>query len=233
MGRLPTVGASLLAPKRRKSRSCWNACEALEERSLSRGGPQEDELAKFGGIPAAALTQNSLPMTDAMNDDSQGDVALKTIMLSDREIRAAARLLNALVGDDRGKEFSKLAQVNFQTTGNHDRAILVERARQTFVNRARRGRNLNSVMFGEAAWDMLLALYATEHSTRYTVTGLVNLSGLPHTTALRWLDFLEKKEELVTRSPSLSDRRIHHIELTDKARDALDAYFSGTAPEGM
>ena len=123
--------------------------------------------------------------------------------------------------------------MTFQSTGNHDRAILVERARQTFVNRTRRSRNFNSVMFGEAAWDMLLALYVTEHSTRHTVTGLVNLSGVPPTTALRWLDFLEKKEELVTRFPSLSDGRVHLVELTDKARDALDAYFSGTVPEAM
>lgn len=172
-------------------------------------------------------------MTEAMNDDSQGEVALKTITLSDREIRAAARLLNALVGDDRVNELTKLAPVNFQSTGSHDRALLVERAHQTFVNRARRPLNFNSVMFGEAAWDMLLALYATEHLTRHTVTGLVNLSGVPSTTALRWLDFLEKKEELVTRLPSLSDGRVHLIELTDKARAALDEYFSGTVPEAM
>lgn len=189
-----------------------------------------EELLERMRRPAA---QGSRTRTEAMNDDRQGEAVLKTITLSDREIRAAACLLNALVGDDRGKELTKLAPVNFQPTGSHDRAILVERARQTFVNRARRSRNFNGVMFGEAAWDMLLALYVTEHSTRHTVTGLVNLSGVPSTTALRWLDFLEKKEELVTRIPSLSDGRIHLIELTDKARDALDAYFSGTFPEGM
>ena len=82
------------------------------------------------------------------------------------------------------------------TPRNHDRAILVERAHQTFVNRARRSRNFNGVMFGEAAWDMLLALYVTEHSTRHTATGLVKLSGVPSTTALRWHDFLEKKRSL-------------------------------------
>jgi len=171
-------------------------------------------------------------MTEAMNDDSQSEVVLKTITLSDSEIRAAARLLNVIVGDDRGKELTKLAPLSLQSTGSHDRAILIERARDTFVNRARRSQNFNGAMFGEAAWDMLLALYVTEHSARHTVSGLVNLSGVPPTTALRWLDFLETKEELVTRRPSLNDGRVHHIELTEKAREALDAYFSGTAPEG-
>lgn len=177
-------------------------------------------------------------MTDPMDDGSENTskTVLKTVTLTEGEIRAAAQLLHVLVGveGDRGKELTKLAQANFQTTSNQDRAILVERARQTFVNRARRYRNFNGVMFGEAAWDMLLTLYATEHSrARHTITGVVNLSGVSMTTALRWLDFLETKEQLVTRRPSPTDRRVFLIELTDKARDALDAYFSGTAPEGI
>lgn len=179
------------------------------------------------------LLQNRLQSTVAMNDDSEGSAAPKTITLSDREVRAATCLLNALVGDDRGKELTKLAQENIRTIGNVDRATLIDRAQQTFVNRARRSRNFNGVMFGEAAWDMLLALYVTEHSARHTVTGLVNLSGVPPTTALRWLDFLEKKEELVIRRPSLTDGRVYLVELTDKARNALDAYFSGTPLEAM
>lgn len=177
--------------------------------------------------------RNSLPQMDAMNDDSRGDAPHKTITLSDNEIRAAARLLNAIVGDDRGKELAKLTPVTFQSTVSPDRAVLIERAQQTFVNRARRSKNFNADMFGEAAWDMLLALYVTENAAWHTVTGLINLSGVPPTTALRWLDFLEKKEELVSRRPSRSDGRVHLVELTDKARDALDAYFSGTVPEGM
>jgi DNA-binding MarR family transcriptional regulator len=84
-------------------------------------------------------------------------------------------------------------------------------------------------MFGEAAWDMLLALYVTEMSgARHTVSGLVDLSGVPPTTALRWLDFLEQ-EQLVARRPNPLDGRVFFIEITEKAREALDAYFSETA----
>ncbi len=77
---------------------------------------------------------------------------------------------------------------------------------------------------------MLLALYVTEHSTRLTVSGIVSLSGVPPTTALRWLDFLECKERLVSRRPNPVDGRAVFIELTDDARNALDVYFSGTSP---
>jgi DNA-binding MarR family transcriptional regulator len=81
-------------------------------------------------------------------------------------------------------------------------------------------------MFGEAAWDMMLVLYVTEKSNaRYTVNGLVELAGVPPTTALRWLDYLEQ-QELVARSPNPTDKRVYYVEITDKAREAIEAYFS-------
>jgi DNA-binding MarR family transcriptional regulator len=179
----------------------------------------------------------SLSMNNATDGESRSDPEpAVTITLSERDRRAAARVLNALVGeaDDRGQELTNLAGANVRAFGDQDREALVERARKAFVNRARRSRHFNGVMFGEAAWDMLLALYVTEKSkARHTVTGLCDLSGLPTTTALRWLDFLENKEALVTRSPNPTDKRVYRLALTDKARDALDAYFSGTDLEGM
>jgi DNA-binding MarR family transcriptional regulator len=151
----------------------------------------------------------------------------KTFTLRERDIRAAAHLLRVFVDEkqDLGREITSLAQENMDAIG--DRSDLIECARQTYVNRARRGRVFSNVMFGEAAWNMLLALYVTDQSgQRHTVSGLANLSGSPTTTALRWLDFLETKEGLVTRKPNPTDRRIYDVELTDKARQALDAYFS-------
>ena len=176
-------------------------------------------------------------MTAATEGDPTDDanIDFKTITLSDQDIRAAAHLLSVLLGvqDDRGRELTGLAKTNVHRIDNQERAILVERARQTYVNRARRSRIFSSAMFGEAAWYMLLALYVTDQSgPRHTVTGLVNLAGVPSTTALRWLDFLETKEQLVTRKPTWTDGRVLLIELTDKARDLLDEYFSGTALEG-
>ena len=155
----------------------------------------------------------------------------KTITLADRDVQAAARLLTAIVGvdNDRGRELTNLAKADLIESLSHDKMVLVERARQAYVNRARRSQIFNSVMFGEAAWDMLLALYVTDQSgSRHTVSGLTELAGVPPTTALRWLNFLEVTEELVSRKPSPLDRRVFRVELTDKARTLLDTYLSGT-----
>ena len=166
-------------------------------------------------------------------DEAKGD--LKTITLTKHDIKAAAHLLHLLVAaeEGRGREINTLARGNVHCIGDQNRSAYVERAHQVYVNRARRSQVFKSAMFGEAAWDMLLALYITDQSgARHTVSGLVSLAGVPPTTALRWLDFLEK-EQLVGRRPKLTDARVSLIELTDKARDLLDTYFSGTFPEGM
>ncbi len=175
-------------------------------------------------------------MTSAADGDRAEEAKddLKTIILSERDIKAAARLLQALVSgeDDRARAISNLAKSNVHRIDNQDRSILTERARQTYVNRARRSQFFNTAMFGEAGWDMLLALYATDQTgARHTISGLMNLSGVPFTTALRWLEFLETKEQLVSRKPNPLDARVGWIELTDKARSLLDAYFSETVSE--
>ncbi len=153
----------------------------------------------------------------------------KTITLTEREVRAATDLLRALAGgEDRGRELAKIPKDMFAIDAPHDRKTLAEHARLTFAKRSLRSDFFNKDMFGEAAWDMLLALYVAEQSgTRHTVSGLASLSGVATTTALRWLDFLQT-EELVARRSSPIDRRVFYIELTDKAREGLDAYFSAT-----
>jgi DNA-binding MarR family transcriptional regulator len=101
-------------------------------------------------------------------------------------------------------------------------------AHRTFASRARRLRFFSVGMFGEPAWDMLLVLYATEQaSLRHTVSSLVHLALVPSTTVLRWLDYLER-EGLVARRSNSADWRDYYLEITDKAREALDAYFSET-----
>ncbi len=81
-------------------------------------------------------------------------------------------------------------------------------------------------MFGEPAWDMLLALYVSSvDGPRHSVGRLGTLSGAPQTTALRWLDYLVM-EKLVVRTPNPTDRRSDFVELSDKGRNALEKYLS-------
>src|SRR5437868_12556323 len=65
-------------------------------------------------------------------------------------------------------------------------------------------------IFGEPAWDILLALYVASDSLHGTATPVEAFSGVPLTTTIRWLKYLEA-EGLVT-------RRGYEVQLTDKAR---------------
>lgn len=104
-----------------------------------------------------------------------------------------------------------------------------------FFERKRRTQYFNSAMFNEPAWDMLLALYITEVAgSRQSVGKLISWVGVPQTTALRWIAYLEK-EHLVSRETDLVDRRIMYIDLTERGRDSLERYLAtmNLAFEGM
>lgn len=115
------------------------------------------------------------------------------------------------------------AEVAPRTTGKAGRLRML--ARDVFLRRSARNRFIEAPVFGEPAWDMLLALYVAELTgAKYTVTQVSSYSGTPATTALRWLDHLEK-QQYVSRSRSSKDGRCIFVELSDKARAELDAYF--------
>jgi DNA-binding MarR family transcriptional regulator len=109
---------------------------------------------------------------------------------------------------------------------------LVAAARDILRARRGRARQFSKAMFGEPAWDMLLALYAhSDDGPRHSIGRLVVFSGAPSTTALRWLDYLEK-ERLVMRHPNPTDRRSEYIQLTDKGRAKMEEYLSETLTIG-
>lgn len=110
------------------------------------------------------------------------------------------------------------------------RKQLARRAEAAFKARQSRADYLPSSLFGEPAWNMLLALYLADFSGRpVTVSGLSEWSECPPTTGLRWLQLLEG-EGLVRRRPNAIDKRMSFVELTNAGREALDAFFS-RAPE--
>lgn len=107
---------------------------------------------------------------------------------------------------------------------------------ETAINdRARRTRVLPPCLFGEPAWDILLALYRGEiRGARSSVSAICSASGAPATTALRWLASLEA-ERLVRRDPDSLDRRRVYLQLTEKGSRAMALYFSSSpgSPERM
>ena len=160
-----------------------------------------------------------------MLHDQPSDQDVLEVSLTPKDVAAAKRLLRVLGGANRrGPE----AIYSDPAPGEIDRQILVARAHQAFLNRRRRAKVFGQSMFGEAAWDMLLALYITEKSgPRQTVGALMKLSGTPMTTANRWLAFLVS-HGLVRRDEHPTDRRTVHVTLTPAGRSKLDEYFSGT-----
>lgn len=98
--------------------------------------------------------------------------------------------------------------------------------RRIIRQRQLRARFFEADLFADPAWDMLLDLSAArvEH-TRVSVTSLCIASGVPPTTALRWISQLTEAG-LLERVEDETDRRRAFIALTDKASDAIAGYFS-------
>lgn len=98
--------------------------------------------------------------------------------------------------------------------------------RQIIRQRQLRGKFFDPELFADPAWDMLLDLTAAraEH-LRVSVTSLCIASGVPPTTALRWIGVLTEGGR-VQRVEDESDRRRAFIALTDKAADDMARFFA-------
>jgi DNA-binding MarR family transcriptional regulator len=97
----------------------------------------------------------------------------------------------------------------------------------TKLYEARRGRDrmFNNQLFGEPAWDMLLALYCLPSRGIFLgVTSLGHAANIPPTTGLRWQKVL-LEEGLICRGPHVSDSRKQLVGLTDKGRMLMDRYL--------
>jgi DNA-binding MarR family transcriptional regulator len=147
--------------------------------------------------------------------DRKKSPAAGRVELSQRDREDAARLLSLLLGDEGLDEQRR----DF---------TLVRLARAILDDRRRRSEIFNPAMFGEPAWELLLTLFVNDrHGARLTIGGLAQLAGAKLTTALRWLEYLED-QQFVRREQHPNDARTAFIELTDKAREALEMYLSGT-----
>ena len=98
--------------------------------------------------------------------------------------------------------------------------------RRIIRQRQLRARFFEGDLFADPAWDMLLDLTAAraEH-TRVSVTSLCIASGVPPTTALRWIGQMNEAG-LLERVEDETDRRRAFITLTDKASEAMARYFA-------
>jgi DNA-binding MarR family transcriptional regulator len=98
--------------------------------------------------------------------------------------------------------------------------------RRIIQQRQLRARFFDPALFGDPAWDMLLDLTAAraEH-TRVSVTSLCIASGVPLTTALRWIGQMVDSG-LLERQEDDTDKRRAFIALSDQAAEAMARYFA-------
>jgi hypothetical protein len=98
--------------------------------------------------------------------------------------------------------------------------------RRIIRQRQLRSRFFDGDLFADPAWDMLLDLTAAraEH-TRVSVTSLCIASGVPPTTALRWIGQMSEAG-LLRRVEDETDRRRVFITLSDDAAEAMARYFA-------
>src|SRR5438034_518711 len=138
----------------------------------------------------------------SMGNDIQNRAAIATaVTLTGNDLRTLAQLLRQILVDGNAvnANIPKLSSAAPQKFGQ-DRLLAL--AHNIIRSREKRANLFSKSMFGEPAWDMLLALYiSSTEGPRHSVGSLGMLSGSPQTTALRWLDYLVM-EKLVLRLPN-------------------------------
>jgi DNA-binding MarR family transcriptional regulator len=135
------------------------------------------------------------------------------VTLSPRDVRNAVRLLELLRTRRNGPNESS-------------RENLLSVARFSLETRQGREEHFSPAMFGEPAWDLLLALYVTQADTPASaVSSLAKSAGIAITTAFRWIDYLEEKR-LIQRQRSSDDGRALTVALSEDGRARLEGYFA-------
>lgn len=106
-----------------------------------------------------------------------------------------------------------------------DERYLAGLARSLYTSRRLRDRDLAKDLFGEPAWDMLLDLFVRGvQGKKTTVSSLCIASGVPPTTALRWIGTLHETG-FITREESDQDHRVVYVTLSMEGFRAMRRYL--------
>ena len=153
------------------------------------------------------------------------DADTKTVTLTERDLRDAVRLFRLFADPaSAGHDVEMIFPPGQQASGASDRQSLAAKARLILSSRLARQQYFHRDLFGEPAWEILLALYVVEDSgARFTISKLAECINAPLSTVLRWDKTLEE-QLLVSRVNHPTDRRIAFVRLLDKGRTALDDY---------
>ncbi len=168
---------------------------------LEDGAPQPD--LDVGNAPGEVET-----VPQAGDCAATGPVKID---LGPGDVAALKRILQTLAKD--------LPDNGISSDGKAEKEI----AQLLFNLRRARAHLFPPSMFGEAAWDMLIALYISDQSP--AAADLARWTSTPLTTAMRWIAYLED-HDLIERQSSVEDRRAHKIRLTGHAHANMQKLFS-------
>lgn len=105
-----------------------------------------------------------------------------------------------------------------------DNSEHVNRIEKILRLRRKRERLFDMNLFADAPWDMLLELYLSHLTARQiSVSSLCFASGVPCTTALRWIQKLAS-DGLITKVADPRDGRRTFIELTTDGRVRMEQF---------
>jgi DNA-binding MarR family transcriptional regulator len=148
----------------------------------------------------------------ALREDEMSDLDLGDLVGQLRDL--SAKLANALKPQD---------------PNHHDGEVVYSLVKDILRFRRLRNRLLGADLFGEPAWEILLELFAANWSgERLSVSGACYVSGVPSSTALRWIVRLER-DGWIERVDDPLDRRRSWLRLTDGAEKRLREFITQMA----
>lgn len=109
--------------------------------------------------------------------------------------------------------------------GSQSSPTLCARIRRIIKLRESRRKLFDESLFADPAWDMLLELYLARLEGRIEyVSSICIASGVPSTTAIRWIKTLEQ-QGWIFRHQDLTDGRRCFLMLTPKGEVAMGRFF--------
>ena len=207
-------------------------------RTLARAGNRVRELSEDDRLALLRLTEQVGQIAQKLEQLSSSSVPASTNKGSAFRFAGgdvASDVASGSVGNSGGDSGGKFeTKHDARGDDNGDRLVRASRpplpdprlVRKIIRQRQLRARFFEGDIFADPAWDMLLDLTAAraEH-VRVSVTSLCIASGVPPTTALRWIGQMTDVA-LMQRVDDETDRRRAFITLTDKAADAMARYFA-------
>ena len=172
--------------------------------------------------------------TDMFRDaEEKEEHASRTVTLSSQDIQAVVRILSRFTRQKPSAlEQQLLRQRSIRLVQDSAREhpvkwnALIQVAQEEYRRRRSRSRVFDDAMFGEPAWDMLLALFINGRSgEKLTVSRLLRFSGSSASAALRWLNYLEKKGH-IHRESKPTEARSTIVMLYECAERAIETYLS-------